>query len=407
MNNSSTGIHGYWMQHIHSFYVIVRFVFALADALTTAIVTVYLLGKGLSFTEIGAVWSVLLFFSTVLDFPTGNFADIYGRKLAFVIGVISIGLGNFIYGIGRILWVFFIAAFFVGFGGAQISGSLTSWIVDEQIKADKQDVVSKIFGDGAAVASVGGIIGGIFIGIFFTGPLELLYFLSATLFILTGVFVFVSIPDNYGQPTGRWISLPKEVISHYIHSASLIILSVTLVLMFACFTVYLFVWQPLALQLGIQKGDLGYFYAIFMAGSAAGAFGMGRISKKTGEIVTLASCFLFSITGFLTISLNLGIIGLTFGLIQFSLGYGGFIPVLYAYMNVFIPSSIRASTSSLIGTIGTGGIIILQVTMGAFIEFRGLMAASMCAIAFGFMAILALFLLSRRTQDQKRPEDAS
>lgn len=384
------------MQRIHPFYVSVRFVFAVANALTTAIGTVYLLGKGLSYTEVGAVWSVALFFSTVLDFPTGNFADIYGRRIAFAIGVSSIGLGNFIYGVGGTLWIFFVASFFAGFGSAQIGGSLSSWVVDEQIKVKKQDTVSEIFGDGAAAASVGGILGGILIGLFFTGPLEILYLVSGALFVFTGVFVFVSIPENYGKPGSKGISLPREAISHYLHSYPLVMLSLALVMMYACFTVFLFVWQPWALQLGVQKGDLGYLYSIYMAGSAMGAFILGRMGKKMGEVITLLLCFVGAAFGFLIISSDLGISGLTAGMVLFAIGYGGFIPVFYALTNTFIPSSIRASTNSFVSTVGTGGIIVLQLGMGAFIQSQGLTAASLFAVVFALGGIILLFVLFRR-----------
>jgi MFS family permease len=167
-----------------------------------------------------------------LDFPTGNFADLYGRKLTYTLGVTSVGVGMVVYGVGTALWMFFVAAFFIGFGTAQISGSLSSWLVDEQTKAGKKDTINKIFGDGSAAASVGGITGGVLIGLFFTGPLEIIYFASGTLFVLTGIFAFISVPDNYGQPGGRWLSLPKEALSHFIHSLLLVTLSLTLVLMF-------------------------------------------------------------------------------------------------------------------------------------------------------------------------------
>lgn len=240
-------------------------------------------------------------------------------------------------------------------------------------------------------------MGGVLVGLFFRGPLEIIYFASGTLFFLTGIFAFTSIPENYGQPGGRWISLPKDVLNHFVHSLSLVLLSSTLVLMFACYTVFFFIWQPLALQSQIQKGDLGYLYAIFMAGSAASAFIMGRMTRKIGEVTVLIISFAFAATGFLTIAIDMGIVGLTAGLIQYAVGYGGFIPVLYAWMNTFIPSSIRASTSSLIGTIGTGGIILLQVLMGAFIESYGLYAASLCAVGFAAAGICALLILRKKS----------
>jgi MFS family permease len=391
-----THIRMYWMQHIHSFYVSVRFSFALAHAFTTTIVTVYLLSKGLSYTDIGAVWGVTLFFSTVLDFPTGNFADLYGRKLAFCVGAASIGTGDFIFAASTEIWMFFVGAFFVGLGSAQVSGSISSWVVDEQTKAHKQDTISKIFGDGSATASVGGIVGGVVIGAFFSGPLEILYVVAGLLFVLTGIFVFVSIPDNYGEPEEGWFGLPKEALSHYVHSLPLIILSALLILIFGLYTVYLFIWQPLALEMGILKGDLGYLYALYMGGSAVGAVIMGRVSKKWGEISTVIFSLTLAAGGFFTIAVHSGLCEFILGLLLLAFGYGGVTPVFYAWMNTFIPSSIRASTSSLIHTIGTGGMMVLQVIMGAFIEAYGLKTAALCAVTFAVIGILALFYLSRR-----------
>jgi MFS family permease len=100
MNTLLSHVRSFWKYHVHSFFACTRFLFAIANALTCTIGTIYLLGRGLPYTEIGLVWSVTLFFSTVLDFPTGNFADLHGRKTAYVLGVLSIGVGNFIFGLG-------------------------------------------------------------------------------------------------------------------------------------------------------------------------------------------------------------------------------------------------------------------------------------------------------------------
>ena len=394
MSNLSR-MHTFWVGHIHSFYILVRFLFAVATALTASIATIYLLGKGLSYTEVGAVWSVVILVATVLDFPTGNFADVYGRKTAYVLGIACYGTGMLIYGAGTTLWMFFVAASFVGFGSAQISGSIFSWVIDELIKVNKNDMIAKIFGDGSAAASVGGIVGGVLIGLFFTGPLELLYYASGILFVFIALFVLVSIPDNYGQPTGRWFSLPKDVVQHYVHSRSLLILSGAFTLMLSCYTVFRFIWQPMALESGIQKGDLGYLYAVFMAGSAVGAFIAGRISKKFGEAVILLFCFLMACGGFLTIFLMNGMTGLLAGLLQLAVGYGGFLPLIHAYMNRFIPSSIRASTNSLISTLTSSGIIVLQVLMGIFIEKKGLASASLCGGVFALLGICTLLVMKR------------
>lgn len=398
MNQSR--IHQFWLKRIHLFYIIVRFIFALALALTASIATIYLLGKGLSYTEVGAVWGTVVFVATVLDFPTGNFADLYGRKTAYVIGIVFYGSGMLVYGVGTALWMFFAAASLVGFGSAQISGSIFSWVIDELTKVEREDAISKVFGDGSAAASVGGIAGGVLLGLFFKGPLELLYYASGILFFMTAVFVFFSIPDNYGKPSGTWIGLPKEVITHYVHSYPLLILSGAFVLMLSCYTVFRFIWQPTALELGMKEGNLGYLYAVFMAGSALGAFVAGRI-KKMGKVFVLLCCFVIVITGFSTIFFTSGLTRFVCGLLQIAFGYGGFLPLIHAYMNTFVPSSIRASTNSLVSTITSSGIIVLQIVMGAFIEWKGLKAASMCGAIFAFLGILTLFILKKGKKEER------
>jgi|GEM_PF-6012441 MFS family permease len=56
--------------------------------------------NGLSYTEMGMVFAVSAITIGTLDFPTGNFAERYGRKRSVVLVVLSVAFGMTLYGEG-------------------------------------------------------------------------------------------------------------------------------------------------------------------------------------------------------------------------------------------------------------------------------------------------------------------
>lgn len=93
------------------------FFLKIPSVLYSAVITAFLVQCGYSMTKIGTIWSITLFAETVLDFPTGGFADKYGRLKIFMIGMVMMGVARILYTFGgySILTVYF-AAFLMGRG---------------------------------------------------------------------------------------------------------------------------------------------------------------------------------------------------------------------------------------------------------------------------------------------------
>ena len=60
-------------------YYLSGIIIKVPSVLYNAVITAFLIESGFSMTQIGIVWSITLFSNTILDFPTGGFADKFGR----------------------------------------------------------------------------------------------------------------------------------------------------------------------------------------------------------------------------------------------------------------------------------------------------------------------------------------
>jgi predicted MFS family arabinose efflux permease len=90
-----------------------------------------LLGFGLSNFQINFINAV--FFHLVvfgLDFPTGIFGDLFGKKLASVIGFFAYSMAIVVYAFGNSFWYFALAEFLLAVGTSFISGSFLAWMVE-------------------------------------------------------------------------------------------------------------------------------------------------------------------------------------------------------------------------------------------------------------------------------------
>ena len=56
-----------------------------------SVITAFLLQLGLKNTQIGLLWSIVLLIQMIFDYPTGSFADRYGRLKIFTTGMILTG----------------------------------------------------------------------------------------------------------------------------------------------------------------------------------------------------------------------------------------------------------------------------------------------------------------------------
>lgn len=388
----------FWMSRIGITYMVSNVYLGITLALTESVETVYFLGRGFAFVQVGMIWSTHLITTALLDFPTGNMADKLGRKTVYCAGLFATAVGYWIYSLSHEYYFFLVGALCVGVGNAQLSGSLGAWLIDEKKKRGEDTDVGKIFGDTKLAVSAAGIVVGFLVGSFYTGPLSGLFFMSGSITALTAVWVWLSLRDNYGESRMKWVDFQKTTVNHYLRQKMLLFASVIMVLIFSCYTVFIFVYQPAAVASGIREQQLGTLFSLYLISSGVGSFIFGRLSTKVPFKVLMGLSFAGFGCGFVLFSVcNIYVIAL--GLTLFSFGFGGYLPVFLAWTSKFIPSEIRSSTMSLMSTIGRGSVFLLQPLVGKMIDLFSATAAITLGECFVVGGIVVLLLLGGETHE--------
>src|ERR1019366_4447354 len=104
-------------------YLMLRAISAFGASLLSATYVTFLISKGLNLLEVNLVNFV--FFATlfVFEIPTGAFADVFGRKLSFILSCFLFSLGMFLYAIATSFWGFALAEGVAAVGATFASGA--------------------------------------------------------------------------------------------------------------------------------------------------------------------------------------------------------------------------------------------------------------------------------------------
>ena len=89
----------------------------------------FLLSKGISYTEIGILYATREIVINVFEIPSGIFADTYGRKNSLVISFLLYIISFLVFYLSDSFWIFFIAVVLYGLGDAFRSGTHTAMIM--------------------------------------------------------------------------------------------------------------------------------------------------------------------------------------------------------------------------------------------------------------------------------------
>jgi MFS family permease len=114
--------------------------------LVSAYYSLYLKHAGLDLLEINMV-NVCYYVAIFLcEIPTGAFADVYGRKRAFVVAHCIGSLSMFLYGVSSHFWQFAYAEIITAIGVTFSSGAFEAWLVDTLKHEGNTTPLQKVFG---------------------------------------------------------------------------------------------------------------------------------------------------------------------------------------------------------------------------------------------------------------------
>jgi len=180
--------------------------------------------NGLTMTQIMLLQSIYAVGVSVLELPTGVFADIFGKKNSMLCGTLFWFVGFLWYSQAHLFWQFAIGELVAGIGSAFISGADRSYLHELLKEHAQQHTFSHIEGRARGIAQIAQAVAGVLGGLL--GAFSLSLPLVAT--AVSNIFnagVVLTFPSAIKQRQGRGVQIfcthLKESISSVIKHPSL------------------------------------------------------------------------------------------------------------------------------------------------------------------------------------------
>src|SRR3989344_6273711 len=368
-------------------YLLLSSVSQFGISFISAFYVTFLITKGLNLLEVNMVNFV--FFTTlfICEIPTGAFADVFGRKVSYVVSCSLFSLGMFVYGLVDSFWGFALAESIAAVGATFASGAFRAWLIDRLRHQGFTGSLGKVFAQEQIVIGVVGITGPI-LGAFLADKNQSLPWFAGGAFMAVGAVlaaVFMREEDEFAYQKFSFkegLKSMKETIRVSArYGASNRAVKFILITSFAqLFAVQApnMQWQPFFGQFLPNKTSFGFLFAsmsiAIMAGSAVAPWFLRQVEGEKKAIsltqLVIGSGICLTVM-FDRIAPALGIF------LAHEFARGLFLPLKDVYLNDNIPSKERATLISFDAISRHIGGMIGLVVSGVLAQYMSLPTAWM------------------------------
>ena len=363
-----------------------------------SVITAFLLQLGLKNTQIGLLWSVVLLTQMLFDYPTGSFADRYGRLKIFTIGMVLTGSAIVMIAYSVSISMLYISAILMGIGESQISGTLFPWFVNSLDKVEnlqeKEEYILKSNGQVQYSTNIIGILTGFAIS-FLNLDYKFILILAGTFQAINGIFIYFSFQDNKSTETNL-IKIGKKSFQIFLKDYKLWIYTLTMTIHYSFYSVHLFIWQPRANLLGVIGSKLTGINSVYLSCLVIS----GLIIKYKKEIKNYLYVILIPIS-LIIIYQSQNLILYILGTILLGISNGMVAPQIMSTVHYFIPDEVRSSVISLLSSLSSIFLIFLQVIIGKILDIKGNYYLEILCVLFGIIYIVCIILILKWLKENR------
>ena len=330
------------------------------------------------------------------EIPSGYFADLWGRRISMLIGVIFSALGFSYYAFSFTFYDFLITQFLLAVGASFVSGSDTALLYDTLIQLERNHQYQRVAGKLASISNfsegIAGLVGGALAIISLRTPL---YYQAALTLIVIPLVASLKEPGR--KTAGRSENSFRAIVRivHYAlhaHAEVKWLILYSSLIGTSTLTIVWFV-QPYLKAVGVPLLWFGAAWAILQFSIGVFSITAYRIESFLGRKISLISLILFASLGYFLISQFQAFWSLPFLFIfYFVRGING--PVLNDYINRCVSSDIRATVMSVKSLVGR----LMFTIFGPFVGWvndtyslsQAFQACSATFLTFGLFFLLFL-----------------
>lgn len=374
------------------FFTVVKVITGLFGSISLGISTAFLFQKPMDFFQISVVYSLILGTSLVLEYPSGNLADRFGRKRIYALGVLATALQYAGYAAFSAVPLLYVAAICGGIGDAFISGSLEAWLMGEEAKRTPDPQLHQVFGLSRSLSSLFSVVVSLAIGMLLKTNLSWIYWTGAAIFVGVSLAALLLLPDNRGEGTASW-DITVGTLKQFLASPVMIFLALTLAAAFACYSVFILYWQPRAQQFQITSAQLPLVNVAYLMAVAISGLIFARWARKLGSGRILFGAFGATTLSFALMAGTDSLTMLVIALFLYGIGFGSVVPLFFSWAAEVIPPNLRASMLSLMNAVASLTAVLVTLAIGKVIAVWGLATAAQIGLGLGAAILLLLVLI--------------
>jgi MFS family permease len=372
----------------------------LAASLIWGINTLFLLDAGLNNLEAFAANAFFTAGFVLFEIPTGVVADLRGRRVSYLLGVLTLVISTLLYlymwYVSAPFWAWAVASLFLGLGFTFLSGAFEAWLADALDHAGYKEQLEAVLAKGEIVQGAsmlaGSVAGGALAQV---TNLGMPYVVRAFLLVLNLVLAFLLMrelgfrPSQEKRAVAEIRSILRASFKYGLGSRP-----VRWLMFAAPFTggvsIYAFyAMQPYLLELyGDSRayGIAGLAAAIVAGAQIVGGLVVPYVSRvfarRTSVLLVseVISVFVLAVIGFVP---NFWVAVVL--LVLWGLMFSATTPIRQGYINALIPSEQRATVLSFDSLFGSTGGVVIQPVLGKAADAWGY------PVSYAFSALFQVF----------------
>ncbi len=397
-------------------YLTLQLFNTLAASLIWGINTLFLLDAGLTNTEAFAANAFFTAGFVLFEIPTGVIADLKGRKVSYLLGVLTLAASTLIYfymwRVSAPFWAWAISSMLLGLGFTFFSGAFEAWLADALRYTGSKDELESVLAKGEIVEGVAMLTGSVFGGFLAqVTNLGVPYLVRAGLLLLNLLSAIVLMKDlgftpaKSKQPIKEAKKILRGSVKYGLRNPPVRWLMFASPFMGGVSIYAFYAMQPYLLQLYGDKGAYGI--AGIAAAVVAGAQivggllvpHIGRVFRKRTSVLLTAYGISVVVLALVGLIPNFWIVVTL--LVLWGLMFSAVTPVRQSYVNALIPSEQRATVLSFDSLFGSTGGVVIQPILGKSADVWGYPASYILSAGFQALAIPFAWL----TRRERAPSD--
>jgi MFS family permease len=401
------------MTHTERTYYFITCLYRLSWSALGPTYAVFLLSRGLDILHVNLVLAVYLITTCVFEVPTGAVADLFGRKISFLLSCVIRAVAFGLYYFSDTFAEFLVAEFIDAIGTTLATGAFDAWAVDGMHDEGNKRPVDRLFARANIMGQLSAIVGGFGAAQLAERDLTWPWLIGTAGFLLCAVAGAVLMRErrppvaSFGElRAGAYLSIGTMVRDGFATVQAIPVMrGLCLLTMLTSFaTVPAFqMWQP-RLQGLAGEGPwlLGWVWVFLNLSLIAGSALIPRLVGRWGRATTLAVAYGWR-------GLTLGVAALAVGfptaLVAFLLqeiGWGVTEPVLQAWMNEHATSKQRATILSVRSMAFTLGGAAGLVCLGFLARETSIANAWLVTASLYLVAVPGYLLLGRVARRYER-----